>query len=273
MEEGFLAKGSARLYYQTGGQGVPVVFLHGFGLDARMWEPQVEPLAQSFRVIRYDLRGYGRSSLPVTWFRGEGRVEPYAQTDDLLELLHHLEALPAHLVGLSMGGQLALRFALTHPQAVRSLVLADSALDGYRWSVAWQERWRGILEAARAGDLEEAKRRWLHHPLFAPALERPPVAASLTLQIGGYSGWHWVHRDPDRVPSPPALKRLEQVAQPALVVVGERDLPDFQAIADILAGGLPDSRKVVIPEAGHMVNLEAPDPFNREVLGFLRRVS
>ena len=75
------------------------------------------------------------------------------------------------------------------------------------------------------------------------------------------------------MPSPPALKRLEQVAQPALVVVGERDLPDFQAIADILAGGLPDSRKVVIPEAGHMVNLEAPDPFNREVLGFLRRVS
>lgn len=264
MEEGFLATGSARLYYQTGGQGVPVVFLHGFGLDCRMWRPQFGTLAQSFRVIRYDLRGYGRSSLP------EG---PYAHSDDLLELLHHLGALPAHLVGLSMGGQLALRLALTHPQAVRSLVLADSALDGYRWSVEWQERWRGILEAARAGDLEEAKRRWLRHPLFAPALEQPPLAASLTEQIGDYSGWHWVHRDPDGVPSPPALERLEQVAQPALVVVGERDLADFQAIAHILAGRLPNARKVVIPGAGHMANLEAPDPFNREVLGFLRRVS
>lgn len=269
MKEGFFSTGSARLYYQSYGQGVPVVFLHGFGLDSRMWEPQIEPLARAFRVIRYNLRGYGRSSLPGAWFRGEGRAEPYAQTDDLLQLLHHLEALPAHLVGLSMGGQFALRFALVYPQAVRSLVLADSALDGYRWSAGWQERWKDILDAARAGDLEEAKRRWLHHPLFAPALEHPAVAANLAAQIGGYSGWHWVNRDPDRVPSPPVMERLEQIAHPSLVMVGERDLPDFQAIADILAGGLLHSRKVVIPGAGHMVNLEAPDRFNREVLEFL----
>ncbi|HEU4741050.1 MAG TPA: alpha/beta fold hydrolase [Meiothermus sp.] len=271
--EGFFSRGSARLYYQSHGQGVPVVFLHGFGLDCRMWEPQLEPLARAFRVIRYDLRGYGRSSLPVARFRGEGRVEPYAQTDDLLELLRHLDAVPAHLVGLSMGGQFALRFALTYPQAVRSLALADSALDGYRWSAEWQERWKGILDAARAGDLAGARQRWLHHPLFAPALEHPAVAASLTAQIDRYSGWHWVKRDPDQVPNPPALERLEQVVHPALVVVGERDLADFQAIADILAGRLPKVRRVVIAGAGHMVNLEAPDRFNREVLEFLSRAS
>lgn len=260
--EGFFSRGSAQIYYQSYGQGVPVVFLHGFGLDSRMWEPQLEPFAQAFRVIRYDLRGYGRSSLPA---------EPYAQTDDLLWLLRYLDAIPAHLVGLSMGGQFALRFALTYPQAVRSLVLAGSALDGYRWSVQWQERWQGILSVARAGDLQEAKRRWLSHPLFAPALEQPLVAASLATQINGYSGWHWINRDPDQPPNPPVLDRLEQVVQPALVVVGERDLADFQTIAHTLASRLPHSRKVVIPKAGHMVNLEAPDGFNQEVLEFLSR--
>src|ERR1700674_3686887 len=111
------------LFFESVGEGEAVVFLHGFGLDSRMWDPQFDALQSTYRVIRYDLRGFGRSSLPPQ--------TAYAQEDDLNALLSSLDAAPAHVVGLSMGGNMALRFAAAYPQSVRSLVLADSALDGH----------------------------------------------------------------------------------------------------------------------------------------------
>ena len=101
------------------------MFIHGFGLDLGMWDPQWLAFARRHRVIRYDLRGYGDSSLP------DG---PYSHVDDLLALLGFLGANPAHLVGLSLGGRVALRIAAQHPEAVRSLTLADPAMDGHIWS-------------------------------------------------------------------------------------------------------------------------------------------
>src|ERR1035438_5607654 len=113
------------LFFEWAGSGEAVVFLHGFGMDSRMWAPQFEDLQSTFRVIRYDLRGFGRSSLPPH--------SGYAHEDDLNALLSSLGAAPAHVVGLSMGGRMTLRFAAAYPQSVRSLVLADSALDGHGW--------------------------------------------------------------------------------------------------------------------------------------------
>jgi pimeloyl-ACP methyl ester carboxylesterase len=107
------------LFFESVGEGEAVVFLHGFGLDSRMWDPQFEVLQSTFRVIRYDFRGFGRSSLPPH--------NGYAHEDDLNALLSDLGSAPAHVVGLSMGGMMALRFAVAYPQSVRSLVLADSA--------------------------------------------------------------------------------------------------------------------------------------------------
>src|SRR6266700_283897 len=145
------------LFFESAGDGEAVVFLHGFGLDSRMWEPQFKVLQSTFRVVRYDFRGFGHSSLP-----SHAR---YAHEDDLNALLSHRGAAPAHVVGLSMGVRMALRFAAMYPQSVRSLVLADSALDGQTWSADWQTRWNGMCHAARAGQLAEAKRLWLEHPL------------------------------------------------------------------------------------------------------------
>src|SRR5262249_42601880 len=155
--------------------GDPVVFLHGFGLDARMWEPQFKDFERSLQVIRYDLRGFGRSSLPPT--------APYAHEDDLMALLAHLGVARAHVVGLSMGGRMALRFALAYPDATRSLVLAESALDGHKWSAEWQARWSEICETAKAGDLDGAKHRWLEHPLFAFSRAIRPVRGLLAGMI------------------------------------------------------------------------------------------
>lgn len=253
------------LFFECAGAGEPVVFLHGFGLDSRMWEPQFERLLSRFRRIRYDLRGFGLSS-PVP-------SERYAHEDDLQDLLLSVGAVPAHVVGLSMGGRMALRFAAVYPNMVRSLVLADSALDGYTWSDDWQTRWKGICESAKSGRTEDAKRQWFEHPLFEPARTLSPCNLLLSQMIADYSGWHWCNRDTASAPSPALSERLSEIRAPALVMTGSRDLPDFQAIAEKLSSGLPDARRKTVESAGHMVNLEASDHFNEIVEGFWQGVS
>ena len=257
---GYFKVNDGELFFESAGDGEAVVFLHGFGLDSRMWTGQFQVFQSKFHVIRYDLRGFGRSSLPAG--------AAYAHEDDLYALLSNLGAAPAHLVGLSMGGRTALRFAATYPKSVRSLVLADSALDGQSWTEDWQKRWSGMCEAAKAGNVADAKRQWFEHPLFDSARANPSCASQLARIVDGYSGWHWHNRDAARVPSPPLAQRLREVRVPSLVINGERDLADFQAVGNLLAEGLPAVRRLVIRGAGHMVNLEAAEEFNAALLEF-----
>src|SRR6202451_1543821 len=169
------------LQYTIAGEGEPVVFIHGFGLDLHMWDPQWRAFAQRHRVIRYDLRGYGGSSLP------EG---PYSHVDDLLALIDFLGARPVHLVGLSLGGRVALRVAAQEPKALRSLTLADPALDGHAWSADWLQRWRKMSDAAKRGDLGSAKKLWREHILFAPANTQPAGAQARRGMSDVHSGLH-----------------------------------------------------------------------------------
>jgi 3-oxoadipate enol-lactonase len=263
MTDGLHAIGDARIYARSDGIGVPVVLLHGFGLDHRMWDDQVPALADRFRVIRYDMRGYGRSSLPTE--------AAYAHADDLDELLGALNARPAHIVGLSLGGRVAVQFALRHPDSVRSLTLIDSALDGHVWSDDWRQRWSETIAIAKSGDVNKAKRLWFDHPLFAPAREQPRVAARLSAMLADYSGWHWANTDPGLAPKPAALSRLADIRAPSMVVVGERDLPDFHRIADALGAGIGGASRIEVARAGHMSTMEAPAFFNDLLLDFLVR--
>ncbi len=250
------------LYFETAGHGENIVFLHGFGLDSRMWAPQFEVLQSEYRVIRYDLRGFGRSSLPPK--------NGYAHEDDLSALLEELGGKPAHVVGFSAGGGVALRFTLAFPEAVRSLVLADSTIDGHAWSPEWQSRWDAIRAAARAGQLTEAKALWLEHPLFDGVRTDKTRAALLGRMINDYSGWHWLNRDTARLPSIPPSEYIKGIRVPTLVVIGERDLPDFQRIADYLASCIPTASRLGIRDSGHIVNLEAESEFMSGLLAFWR---
>ena len=139
---GFAEVEGGRLYYEVAGDGDPVALIHGFGLDARMWDAQAEALADRYRVIRYDARGFGRSSVPA--------AEPFSHAGDLRALLRRLDVAPAHVVGLSMGGRIALNLALLDPAAVRSLTLVDAALDGFDWSAAWSASFDAMEECADA---------------------------------------------------------------------------------------------------------------------------
>jgi len=262
-QNGFTEVNGTRLYYEVAGSGHPLVLIHGFTLDTRMWDAQFEMFAQYYRVIRYDVRGFGKSALPAS--------ESYAHTDDVKALLEHLGISHAYVLGLSMGGEIAINFALTYPETTRALVPVDSALGGFQWQ-EFGASLESVWSKAKESGVQAAKEVWLDLDLFAPALEKPDVASRLVQIVSDYSGWHFVNEDPGRALDPPAIQRLDKVSAPTLIIVGERDLPDFHTIADTLQKGIPNARKVVLPRVGHISNMEDPDKFNEVVLSFLADV-
>ena len=257
-----LAVNDTHLYYEEAGVGPAVVLIHGFTLDTRMWDDQFLPLAQGFRVIRYDLRGFGRSALPTD--------APYSHGEDLRALLDALGLQQAHLVGLSKGGGVALNFALTYPQRALSLALIDTVLGGHAWSAEGSARDAQVWEAGRAGGVAAARASWLAHPLFAPALRQPVVAARLRQIIADYTGWHFVNANPEQSLTPPAAQRLHELRLPVLAMVGEHDLPDFVQIAARIGREVSQARTVVVPGAGHMANMESPAVVTQALRDFLQ---
>lgn len=255
MKSGTLTYNNGQIYYEVTGFGEPIVFVHGFTLDHTMWQPQIDFFSKDYQVITYDARGFGRSSLPTS---------PYDHTEDLQALLEHLHIEHAHIVGLSMGGRIATNFTLAYPEMVRSLTLMDSALDGYKSEVDWNVH-------AKEHGLEQAKENWLNHELFAVTQKRPEVVRALRGIVEDYSGWHWLNHDPQRSARIRARNQLHEVAKPTLIMVGEGDLTYFHNISNVLAAEIPNAQKVVVPSAGHMVNMEAPDEVNRLLASFIAK--
>jgi pimeloyl-ACP methyl ester carboxylesterase len=258
--EGIADVNGTHLYYELAGSGDPLVLIHGNTLDTRMWDDQFEPLARRYQVIRYDMRGYGKSALPT--------ADSYAPADDLMALLRHLRLGSAHILGQSRGGAVAIDFALTYPEATDTLTVVDTVLRGFQWK-AFGTSLSEIHSAGKTSGIEAARQRWLDDAMFAPALEKPRVATRLRQMVADYSGWLWINSDTIRLLDPPSIQQLDTINIPTLVIVGERDLPDFHEIAEILHHRIPHASKVVMQGVGHMSNMEDPERFNDIVLGFL----
>ena len=248
------------LYYEVSGSGDPVVLIHAFSVDRRMWAPQIAALERRFRVIRYDLRGHGNSAAPL---------EPYAPHDDLRSVLDALGVGRATLVGLSAGSTLAIDFAIAYPDRVRKLVLASPGLNGHVPSppLTWTQP---VFQAAGRGDTEDAAKLWAATPIMA--VHSDPAAAATVRALVMSNLRLWTFRtNPARPLTPPAIARLAEIKSPTLVVLGDKDLPHIKEIADLLARGVGGARLVTIRGAGHIVNLDAADAFNKSVLAFLER--
>lgn len=263
---GFAAVNGTNLYYEIEGTGFPLVLINGFTLDTRMWDDQVDPFSQQYQVIRYDLRGHGKSALPT--------AESYAHHEDLNALLAFLGIARAHILGLSLGGAIAVDFALAYPEATQSLILVDvSGLDGYEWPDELNSWFAPIYSAANDGDMELAKEHWLNTGWFTPAGDKPEVAARLKQIVSDYSGWHFSNDNPVRGLVPTANERLEEIGTPTLVIIGERDVPFYNhPLANSLAQRIPNAQKIIMPDVGHMSNMENPEGFNQIVLNFLADV-
>lgn len=254
-----------RLYYEVAGEGRPLVLLHSGLTNCQMWDAQWEAFTQDYRVIRYDVRGFGRSGMAPG---------PFSHREDLSQVLRLLRVERACLVGSSMGGYLAIDFALEHPEMVAALIPVDAGVSGETPSDFLLERWQEIDAAAEGGDIAQAVelelRLWVDGPGRTPEQVDPAVREQVRRM-----NTHNFERAPEQEQGqpqplePPAIARLGEIHKPALVIVGEQDVPDKLASADLLARSIPGAKKVIMPGTAHLPSMEQPEQLNRLVLEFL----
>lgn len=264
-EAGEAEVNGAKLFYEIEGEGDPLVLVHAGIADNRMWEGQVETFARLYRVIRPDLRGFGRSPMVPG---------PYSHPDDLRALLDYLGVDRASFVGCSMGGAAVLDFALENPGRVEALVLVGSAISGFEFDEEPPEEWDGIVAAGEAGDLERVSelevRMWVDGPRRGPDAVDPAVR-DLVREMNLIALENEAAQLGEELEAGvPAASRLSAIHAPTLVLVGDEDRPRTLAAAVLLERDLPYVRKTVMSGTAHLPNMERREEFDRLVLGFLR---
>jgi len=261
-----IAQRLAELHHEVTGDGPPVVLLHEGIADSRMWAPQWESFPRSHRTVRYDMRGFGRSAI------GPGS---FSHAGDLVGLLEELGLERTALVGVSLGGRVALEVAVSRPELVSALVLVGSGLPGHEWSKETQAGWAEEEAALDRGDLEAAVemnlRMWIDGPQRTPDQVDPEVRRSIgEMQRRAFELQLPVGDAAVEEPLVPDLaERLGEIDAPTLIVVGELDRPEMHEIADRLGASIPQAKRATIMDAAHAPSLEQPDEFDRLVLDFL----
>jgi 3-oxoadipate enol-lactonase len=264
VETGVAKFGQSQIYYEVAGSGEPtVILIHGGFLDCHMWDEQFQLLAKNHRVLRYDASAHGRSILPP---------DVYWDHMDLRELMNTLGIERAVLVGLSLGGRIAIDMALEEPNQVEAVVAVSSGLSGYRFESEYHiENRDAMIDAWRKGQfdavVEAFQREWTDGPHRSPG-EVDPVVREKVREMARNGLEHAME---GRLIDPPAIERLEDLDLPMMVVVGELDMPGIHEIADLIVAANPNAELVTIPDVAHMVNMEAPERFNELLLGYLSR--
>jgi 3-oxoadipate enol-lactonase len=258
------------LYAEVAGEGPAVALVHEGICDSRMWEPQWETFTRAHRVLRLDLRGFGRSPLEA------GR---FSNARDLIETLERYGFERSALVGVSLGGRVALEVAVARPELVTALVLAAPGLPGEEPTDDVRAAWVEEEAALEAGDLDEAVeinlRTWVDGPRRSPEDVDPAVrervgemqrrAFELQLPVGD--------KAEEELLVPNLAQRLGEIGAPTLVVVGEEDVPFMHAIAERLGREIPGARHVTIADTAHVPSMERPREFDELVLGFLEEAA
>ena len=266
VDTGRVVVPGSTIFYESSGTGDPVVLLHGGNLDRRMWDTEFSALRSSYRVIRYDARGYGKSGPPDTAFQAH---------EDLRILLDALHVDSASLIGLSLGGRIAIDFALTYPDRVRRMVLAAPGISGGTWAESGDTAWLPTArKAAAEKDSVGVARAWLGSAYIRTALRdstRARWVESIALSQAPFWGAMIRHGDLETKADPPAAGRLRDLAPPILLVVGSDDTPFIQDVSRAIAREAPRVRRVDLPGVGHMVNLEAQEQFLSLIREFLSR--
>jgi pimeloyl-ACP methyl ester carboxylesterase len=266
-KSGYVNVDGGRLYYEAAGAGRPVVLAHAGFVDSRSWDDQWTPFAQHFRVVRFDLRGFGRSD-PATG--------PVSRRDDLYRLVQHLGLRQAAFVAASMSGENALDLALEHPELVSALVLVSATPSGFAMQGEPPAVLLEMMAAMQQGNLAQASelqtRLWVDGPFRQPAQVDPNVrlkAGEMNQTALQHGTWGVADARPLNPLDPPAAQRLGEVTARTLIIAGALDHPEILRAAGVMAAAIPDAKQVLINDAAHLPNMEQPAEFNSTVLNFL----
>lgn len=262
--------GDGVLYYEVAGGGETLVLSHAAFLDSRMFDALMPALTQKFRVVRYDMRGFGQSS-PVT--------QSACRRDDLSRLLDHLNITRAHMVGCSMGGEIMLDLAIEQPERVASVTAVCSTPSGFEMVGEPPRYLMEMIGAAQAGDHDTMNelqiRIWLDGMYREPNEVDTDLRAKALLMNRipvSQSTFFIADTEPANPLTPAAVTRLSEVVCPVLAIVGDLDHPELLRATDEIAAGVQNGRKVVMNGTAHVPSYEKPAEFIGLLLGFLATV-
>ena len=264
FRDGFAPVSDGQLYYQVAGAGDAVVLVHGNAGDHRHWNNQFEQLASEFTVIRYDVRGWGRSSDPIIG-------SSYSDFSDLAALMNYLDVESAHIVGWSMGSGIAFDFVTAYPDRAESLVSVGPWVFGHQSKAINKlyEQAGAVVKAASEGGAEAGANAFVDYVLNGTAIE--DSADQFMRTIGSESSF-WTFTNPSQSVSldPSAASQLSKLTIPILVVTAEHDLTACHDMADFIISEAQNARRLDMVETGHLMHIEKPKEFNARLLEFLK---
>jgi 3-oxoadipate enol-lactonase len=259
-DTGYVNVDAGKLFYEVAGKGENIVLLHDGMVNCYIWDEQFQILADNYRVIRYDRRGYGKSTDPR---------EKYSHIDDLNQVFLQLKVDKAIIFGMSSGGGLAINFALTYPEKVKGLVLVGSVVSGFGYTSHMDTRGGNFNRSEFSDPVKLRQYFVLNDPyeIYSGNIKAKEKVMSLLPYFG---------RDntvPTKPPEKIAVKCLSEIKVPTLILVGEYDIPDVHAHAGAINAGIQNSKREIIPNSGHLIPVEQPGLFNESVLNFLGKLS
>lgn len=262
--------GNAQLYYEEMGEGEPLILVHGHSLNHRMWDEQFFELAKYYRVIRYDMRGYGYSS-PQT------ETEQFTHVEDLVRLMDVLEIPKAHIVGLSLGGYIGADMLGWFPDRMLSTILACGNVRPWpKPSVPMskeeaERRDKEIIELKKKG-VDTMKREWFNGLMQSGGTQKERMRKPLWNMIYQWDAWQPLHKEVRVIAGGDAYDKLKENSShiPVMILEGESEYNRYSKSPEIL-NYLPNGYLKVINDAGHMLNMERPEDFNEVVLEFLSK--
>jgi len=274
IKNGYANVNGTSLYYEVAGQGEPIVFVHGNFGDRRHWDYQFEPLSKNFKVLRYDVRGYGKSALPKP-------DETYYDTGDLKALLEYLNIKKAHICGVSMGSGIIVDFALEYPEMCLSIIPTGPWANGFgageysspAADSLFAVMGKTIAIAKEKGSKEATDYFWKGNNVMSPTANKSKSTLDSLLKMGyDYSYWGFLNQNKRSNISPTAIGRLKEITIPALIITSEYDADACKEIAEIMDNDIPNSTKISISGAGHLMNMDKPEEFNKAISNFINNL-
>lgn len=263
FEKGLLS--GSGIYYERMGLGTPILLIHGYNLDTRMWDGIFEKLAQEFAVIRIDIPMFGQSP---------SKTEAYTMYDSIRTMLDELGVEQAYFVGHSLGGAISLEFVCAYPERVLGLVHAYGALMGHPRSEEIQSVTKRIQELAQAGEMEQLLHYDLATLLDGPAAEPGRVQGRVRERVKAMREHANSLSSNGNFPillDPMPIARLEEIQAQLLSIYGDLDWPDFVEISQVLVERMPHAERVLMEGTAHMGPMEKPEEFVQLVQEFVKR--
>jgi pimeloyl-ACP methyl ester carboxylesterase len=259
VDTGYVLVDGGKLFYELAGNGENIVLLHDGMVNREIWDEQFLLLAKTYRVVRYDRRGYGKSSDPEM---------KYSHIEDLNRLFAQLNIDKAVLFGMSSGGRLAIDFTLTYPEKVSGLVLVGAVVSGFGYTSHMDNR-GGHFDPQKITDPVKVHDYFINddpYEIYSENTAAKEKVMKLLPNLGREN----------RIPTQPAgkvaIRSLSEIKVPALILTGEYDIPDVHAHAGAINAGISNSRREIIPRSGHLIPIEQPALFNEAIMKFLNNL-